>query len=48
MQDLPCKDIEVDELWSFVGKKERHVKPDDNPNEVETSIPLWPLIQRQS
>ena len=25
---------EVDELWSFVGKKQRHVTMKDNPNEV--------------
>ncbi len=34
MRNLPCKDIEVDEVWSFVGKKQRHVKSQDNPNEV--------------
>ena len=34
MKNLSCKDIEVDEVWSFVGKKQRHVKPEDNPNEV--------------
>jgi IS1 family transposase len=34
MRDLPCKNIEVDEVWSFVGKKQRHVTMNDNPNEV--------------
>jgi IS1 family transposase len=34
MHNLTCKNIEVDEVWSFVGKKQRHVGPMDNPNEV--------------
>lgn len=34
MRNLSCKHIEVDELWAYVGKKQRHVKMTDNPNEV--------------
>jgi IS1 family transposase len=34
MRELPCKNIEVDEIWSYVGKKQRHVGIQDNPNEV--------------
>ena len=48
MKDLPCKDIEVDEVWSFVGKKQRHVKPEDDPNEVGdfyTFIALDPITK---
>jgi IS1 family transposase len=29
MRDLPCTRLEMDEIWGFVGKKERHVKPED-------------------
>jgi hypothetical protein len=29
MRDLPCTRLEMDEIWGFVGKKERHVKIDD-------------------
>ncbi|MGH9762470.1 MAG: IS1 family transposase [Blastocatellia bacterium] len=25
MRDLPCERIEVDEIWGFIGKKQRHV-----------------------
>src|ERR1035441_9138713 len=31
MRDLPCTRLEMDEIWGFVGKKERHVKMDDPP-----------------
>jgi transposase-like protein/IS1 family transposase len=30
--NVPCKDIEADEMWAFVGKKEKRVRPDDDPN----------------
>ena len=28
LRDLDCKRIQADEIWSFVGAKEKHVKPD--------------------
>jgi IS1 family transposase len=31
MVNLPCTVLEMDEIWGFVGKKEKHVKPDDPP-----------------
>ncbi|HEY6768009.1 MAG TPA: hypothetical protein VI386_24915 [Candidatus Sulfotelmatobacter sp.] len=31
MQDLSCNYLQFDELWGFIGKKERHVRVDDNP-----------------
>src|SRR5208282_4625733 len=34
MHNLKCKNIEVDEIWSFVGKKQRHMTEDDNPDTV--------------
>jgi IS1 family transposase len=30
MRDLPCKQLQFDELWGFIGKKERHCTPDDS------------------
>jgi IS1 family transposase len=29
MVNLPCERLELDELWAFVGKKQRHVKESD-------------------
>ena len=29
MRDLPCTRLEVDEIWGFIGKKEKHVKPEE-------------------
>lgn len=31
MRDLPCNRLEMDEIWGFVGKKERHLRVDDDP-----------------
>lgn len=34
MRDLPCTRLEVDELWAFVGKKQRHVTEKDDAERV--------------
>lgn len=34
MRNLPCKHIQLDEIWCYVGKKQRHVKDTDDPNTV--------------
>lgn len=31
MRDLPCNRLEMDEIWGFVGKKDRNVRMDDDP-----------------
>lgn len=31
MRNLSCQHIEFDEIWGFIGKKEKHVRTDDNP-----------------
>lgn len=31
MQDLGCRYLQFDEVWGFIGKKERHLNMDDNP-----------------
>jgi IS1 family transposase len=30
MQNLSCTRLELDEIWGFIGKKEKHVKPEDD------------------
>lgn len=30
--NVPVRDLEFDELWNFVGKKQRRVKPEDDQN----------------
>lgn len=34
MRDLPCLRLEIDELWSFIGKKQRHVTESDDASRV--------------
>jgi IS1 family transposase len=36
MVDLPCKRLELDELWAFVGKKQRHVTARDGFDKGDT------------
>lgn len=30
--NVPVKDVECDEIWGYVGKKEKHLRPEDDPN----------------
>ena len=30
MRDLPCERIQIDEIWGFIGKKQKHLKPTDD------------------
>jgi IS1 family transposase len=34
MHDLPCRRIEIDEIWVFVGKKQRHLTAEDDRSQV--------------
>ena len=34
MQNLPCEQIQVDEIWAYVGKKQRHLKHNDDPRRL--------------
>jgi IS1 family transposase len=34
MRSLPCKIVQVDEIWTFVGKKEKNVRQTENPELV--------------
>jgi IS1 family transposase len=44
LRDLPCKRIECDEIWSFVGCKEKNVPADyDGPEQIG-SVWTWTAI----
>jgi IS1 family transposase len=32
MRNLSCTRLEMDEIWGFIGKKEKHVRVDDDPS----------------
>jgi len=32
IRDIEVRDVECDELWSFIGKKQKRVRPDDDQN----------------
>ncbi len=45
MHNLPCQRLELDELWQFVGKKQRHVTDDDDPSVVGD---MWTYVALDS
>lgn len=34
MRELPCRRVQVDEIWAYVGKKQRWVKPTDDQTRI--------------
>ena len=36
MRDLRAGQIEIDELWSYIAKKQRRVRPEDDPSMGDT------------
>src|SRR5574341_1515604 len=32
MHDLSCRYFQFDEIWGFIGKKQRHLGPTDSPH----------------
>ena len=34
MRGLRCRSLQLDEIWCYVGKKQRHIRDDDNPARV--------------
>ncbi len=34
MRDLPCRYVQVDEIWAYVGKKQKHIVETDDSSQV--------------
>ena len=32
VRNVEVRDVEADEVWSFIGKKQKHIRPQDDPN----------------
>jgi len=41
MRDLPCRRIQVDEIWAYVGKKQAHLQPGDNRSRLGD---MWTFV----
>jgi transposase-like protein len=41
MHNLPCARIQVDEIWSYVGKKQRWITPQDDRSRVGD---MWTFV----
>lgn len=47
MQNLKCQTLQVDEIWCFVGKKQRHLKDTDNIDELGDQW-VWVALDAKS
>jgi hypothetical protein len=41
MRDLPCRRLQLDEIWSYVGKKQRRVKETDDSGRLGD---MWTFV----
>ncbi len=41
MHDLPCRRLQVDEIWTYVQKKQRWVTPDDDRRRIGD---MWTFV----
>ncbi len=41
MRELPCERIQVDEIWAFVRKKQRHLMPEDDKKRLGN---VWTFV----
>lgn len=44
MRDLPCERIEMDEIWAFVQKKQRHVTQDEHESDAAMAAGVAPTL----
>src|SRR5260370_928206 len=56
MRNLGCQHLQFDEIWGFIGKKERHCRPDDSLElgdvwtfcAIDTETKLVPSLVREA
>lgn len=41
MRDLPCRRVQVDEIWGYVGKKQMHLKPGEDRSRLGD---MWTFV----
>lgn len=46
MRDLPCTDIQLDEIWGFIGKKQRHLTIEDGIDKGD--VWTWVAVDRDT
>lgn len=44
LRKLPCRELQLDEIWSFVGKHQRHVAPEDRGQGQQGDAWVWTAI----
>lgn len=44
MQKLPCRQIQADEIWAFVGCKDKHATPEDRESGERGDVWTWVAI----
>ena len=48
IRNVPAKDVQCDEIWGYVGKKEAHKRPDEYDNDSIGDAWAWVAIERDT
>jgi len=48
IRDVPATDVQTDEIWGYVGKKEGHKRPEEFQNDSIGDVWTWVAIERNT
>jgi transposase-like protein/IS1 family transposase len=48
IRNVPCTEIQCDEIWGYVGKKEGHKRPDEYENDSIGDAWTWVALERNT
>lgn len=48
IRNVPAKDVQSDEIWSYVAKKEAHKRPDEYQNDSIGDVWAWVALERNT
>ena len=43
-RNLPCKRLQVDEMWAFIGAKQKNLTPENRERGAVSDIWLWAAV----
>ena len=48
IRDVPATDVQTDEIWGYVQKKEGHKRPEEYQNDTIGDAECWTAIERNT
>ncbi len=48
IRDVPAQDVQCDEIWGYIGKKEGHKRPDEYQDDSIGDVWTWVALERNT